>query len=278
MLTFLLQIMATGRASSESVRALENVWPNNALTRTLCMRIAESLGTSPPAHLPRVLGEDAEKITTLIDAALKELNATGQINMAAAMLVHGRKPTRVASATVLTGIGSRAILPTIKAIETAGLMAKWPHNSLRLSAGTVARVLKQIDPDPVRSLLGPLRSRDHQTRMGALLVIRALGMRQAVEHVVRMLDDPSVTVRRFAVRALGGIPGGPAINGLVEALSDPNRLVRAEALRQVLQHICRSKAKHAVKKCQHDRSKLVREIAREATAPPDRPTPEPFSP
>ncbi len=132
-----------------------------------------------------------------------------------------------------------------------------------LSAREVAEVLKEIDPDPVGSLLEPLRSDDIRMQQGVLLLLRALDLRKAVKHLMEMLKDRRIRLRVFVVRALGGISGEKATEGLIAALKDRNRLVRMEALRELGKRIDSPGVRDAISERQRDRSKHVRAMARE---------------
>jgi HEAT repeat protein len=131
-----------------------------------------------------------------------------------------------------------------------------------LSAGTVGEVLNEIDPDPVKSLLPSLRSGDLRTQQGILLVLRALGRRKAVKPLVEMLKERKISLRVFVVRALGGINGVKATEGLIAALKDRNRQVRMEALQELRKRIRAPGVREAISGCRQDRSKHVRAMVR----------------
>jgi HEAT repeat protein len=258
MLRYLFRIMSYNRVSRESIRILEQFWPNNVLTRSLSLKIAASLGIElPRTRPPRIQGDEAGEILALVDNALEEATTVGKINMLVTMLLHGRKPTRVIAARVIKIVDGESVRSIIAGVRSRCL------NSLRLSAGTVAEVLKEIDPDPVGSLLELLKSEDSEIQQSALLLLRALGMRKAVRPLVEMLKDPSTKLRIFVVRALGGISGAEATDGLIAALDDRNRLVRMEAIQELRERMDSPGVRDAITRRQQDRSKHVRKMARE---------------
>ncbi len=257
MLLYLFRLMSHNRASRESIRILEDFWPNNALTRMLSLKLASSLGFElPRTRPPRVALDDAEGILNLVHNTLAELTEVEKMNMLATMLLNGRKPTRVIAARVIKLAGRKALPPVIDAIESGNRV------SLGLSAREVAEVLKEIDPDPVGSLLKPLRSDDIRVQQGILLLLRALDLRKAVKHLMQMLKDRSTTLRVFVVRALGGIRGKRATEGLITALRDRNRLVRMEAIQELKGRMNSPGVRDAISERQQDRSKHVRAMAR----------------
>jgi HEAT repeat protein len=173
------------------------------------------------------------------------------------MLLLGRKPTRIAAARAIKAIGREAVSRIITGIEVAGVY------TLMLSAGTVAEALKEIDPDPVESLLKILKSDNMGVQQSVMLVLRALGLRKAVTPLVELLADHRFRLRIFVVRALGGIRGVKATRGLIIALDDRNMRVRMETLQQLRDRIESAGVKDAISECQRDRSKHVRALARE---------------
>jgi len=258
MLLCLFRLMSHNRAPRESIRILEDFWPNNALTRVLSLKLASSLGFElPRTRLPRVALDDAEEILSLVDATLAELTEIEKMNMLATMLLSGRKPTRVIATRVIKLAGRQALPPVIDAIKSGSL------GSMGLSAREVAEVLKEIDPDPVGSLLEPLRSDDVGMQQGVLLLLRALDLRKAVKHLMEMLKDRRIRLRVFVVRALGGIRGKKATEGLLTALKDRNRLVRMEAIQELKGRMNSPGVRDAISERQQDRSKHVRAMARE---------------
>ena len=260
MLLYLFRIMSYNKVSRESIRILEQFWPNNALTRLLSLKIASSLRIElPRIRPPRVSEDGAGEILGLVDDMLEEVTRAGKVNMLATMLLHGRKPTRVAAARVIEAVGGEAASSVIIGVQSGGL------DLLRLSAGTVAEVLKEIDPDPVGSLLKSLGSEDLQTQLGILLLLRALGMRKAVRPLIKMLKDGRTRLRVFVVRSLGGISGAKATGGLIAALDDRNRLVRMEAIQELKERMDSPNVRDAISKRRQDRSKHVRKMARDLT-------------
>jgi len=258
MLLYLFRAASYNRCSRQSMRILENFWPSNALTRVLSLKIASSLGIQmSKTRPPRISGDNVEEILSLVDDALEEVTTAGKANMLATMLMHGRKPTRIAAARVIKTLGGEAVPAIIDGVQSGGFY------SLFLSAGTVAEILKEIDPDPVRSLLKPLRSEDIETQQGALLLLRALGMKKAVKPLVEMLKDRRIRTRVSVVRALGGISGTKATAGLIAALDDRNRLVRMEAIQELKERIDSPDVRDAITSRRQDRSKHVRQMARE---------------
>lgn len=255
MLLYLLKIMSFNKVSRDSIRILEQFWPNDAFTRTLCLRLASSLGIKlPQTRVLKVSADEMGEIMGLVTVILEEATRAGKINMLAAMLLYGRKPTRVAAARLIRIVGAEAVEPIIAGIKLSGGL------SLILSASMVAEVLKEIEPDPVTSVLRPLRSEDIGVQQNALLVLRALGMRKAVKPLVEMLKDRRVNLRVFVVRALGGIRGKNATSGLIGALKDRNRLVRMEAIQELKKRIDSPGVREAIIKCRNDRSKHVRQL------------------
>lgn len=224
----------------------------------LSLKLASSLGFElPRIRLPRIAMDDAEGILSLVDATLAKLTEVEKMNMLATMLLNGRKPTRVIAARVIKLAGGQALPPVIDAIKSGSL------GSMGLSAREVAEVLKEIDPDPVGSLLEPLRSDDVGMQQGILLLLRALDLKKAVKHLIEMLKDRRIRLRVFVVRALGGIRGKKATEGLLTALKDRNRLVRMEALRELEKRIDSPGVRDAISERQQDRSKHVRAMVRQ---------------
>lgn len=258
MLLCLFRLMSHNRASRESIRILEDFWPNNGLTRTLSLKLASSLGFElPRTRLPRIAMDDTGGILSLVDETLAELTEVEKMNMLATMLLNGRKPTRVVAARVIKLAGGQALPPVIDAIKSGSL------GSMGLSAREVAEVLKEIDPDPVGSLLEPLRSDDIGMQQGVLLLLRALDLRKAVKHLMEMLKDRRIRLRVFVVRSLGGIRGQKATEGLLTALKDRNRLVRMEAIQELKGRMNSPGVRDAISERRQDRSKHVRAMARE---------------
>jgi HEAT repeat protein len=258
MLLYLIRIMSQNKASRESMRVLEDFLPNNVLTRRLPVKIASLLGVElPRSRPPRITIDGVGDILETVDNALEEMAETGRINVLVSMLLHGRKPTRIAAASVLKAVGEEAVPAIVAAIQLGSF------DSIRLSAREMAEVLKEIDPDPVGSLLKFLKSEDHRIQYGVLLLLRALGMRKAVKHLVEMLKNPSIRLRIFVVRSLGGIKGKKATEGLIAALKDRNRFVRMEAIKELKERMGSPGVRDAVSERQQDRSKHVREMAQE---------------
>ena len=258
MLLYLLRIMSQNKASRESMRVLEDFWPNNALTRRLPVKIASLLEVElPRTRPPRMAIDGVGDILETVDNTLEEMTETGRINVLVSMLLHGRKPTRIAAARVLKAVGNEAVPAIVAAIQFGSF------DSIRLSAKEMAEVLKEIDPDPVGSLLKFLKSEDHRIQYGVLLLLRALGMRKAVKHLVEMLKNPSIRLRVFVVRSLGGIKGKKATEGLIAALQDRNRFVRMEAIKELKERMDSPGVRDAISERQQDRSKHVRKMAQE---------------
>ncbi len=258
MLLYFFRLMSHNRASRESIRILEDFWPNNALTRVLSLKLASSLGFElPKTRFPRIAMDDAEGILSLVDETLAKLTEAEKLNMLAPMLLNGRKPTRVIATRVIKLAGRQALPSVIEAVKSGS------PGSMGLSAREVAEVLKEIDPDPVGSLLEPLRSDDMGVQQGVLLLLRALDLEKAVKHLVEMLKDRRIRLRVFVVRALGGIMGKKATEGLLTALKDRNRLVRMEAIQELKGRMNSPGVRDAISERQQDRSKHVRAMARE---------------
>ncbi len=258
MLLYFFRLMSHNRASRESIRILEDFWPNNALTRVLSLKLASSLGFKLPGiRPPRIAIDDGEGILGLVDNTLAKLTEIEKLNMLAPMLLNGRKPTRVIATRVIKLAGRQALPSVIEAVKSGS------PGSMGLSAREVAEVLKEIDPDPVGSLLEPLRSDDMGVQQGILLLLRALDLEKAVKHLMEMLKDRRIRLRVFVVRALGGIRGKKATEGLLTALKDRNRLVRMEAIQELKGRMNSPGVRDAISERQQDRSKHVRAMARE---------------
>ena len=195
-----------------------------------------------------------------MDEALRETGAGGRLEILAALLIHGRKPTRLAASAVIKAAGGEAAKPLANVIESGG------YFSLQLSAREVAGTLKEIDPDPVKTLLDILGRGNLQTQQGVMLILRALGLSKAVKSLVEMLEDKRVRLRVFVVRSLGGISGKKATDGLILALQDRNRLVRMQALEELADRTKSADVRDAIEERQKDRSKHVRQLAREILA------------
>jgi HEAT repeat protein len=77
-----------------------------------------------------------------------------------------------------------------------------------------------------------LKSRDLETRRGAIEDLAKSGSRRAVRPLVEVLTtDPSEAIRLAAVEALGGFPYAESITGLGSAVADADASVRAAAAR-----------------------------------------------
>lgn len=260
MLSNLLIIMSYNKMSRESLRIIENFWPNNALARLLSLKLSSALEIDVDAtrkFRTRISGEDSEETIALIDNTLEEISRDGKINMLITMLLHGRKPTRTIAGKTIKMLGKDAVEPIIVGIQSGELY------SIMLSAGSIAEVLKAIDPDPVKSLMKPLKSENIQVQQSTLLVLRALGRRKAIRPLSEMLKDRRIRLRVFVVRALGGIRGKKANEVLIDALKDRNRQVRMEVIKELKERIKSPDVANAINSCLHDRSKHIRAMARE---------------
>ena len=87
-----------------------------------------------------------------------------------------------------------------------------------------------------------------------------------MKYLVEMLKDRRIRLRVFVVRALGGINGAKATNGLITALKDRNMLVRMEAIEELRERLNSLGVRDAISERQQDRSKHIRALAREVLA------------
>ncbi len=83
---------------------------------------------------------------------------------------------------------------------------------------------------------------------------------------MEMLKDRRIRLRVFVVRALGGIKGKKATEGLTTALNDRNRRVRMEAIQELRDRMDSPGVRDAISERQQDRSKHIRRMAREVLA------------
>ncbi len=91
------------------------------------------------------------------------------------------------------------------------------------------------DPRWYATLVGLLDDADPAVRQASILSLGRLGLPELVEELTKpkVLADEDAEVRRTAVSVLGRLGGFPVVDAVSESLSDPEWIVRAEAIAAV---------------------------------------------
>src|SRR5262249_25519237 len=104
------------------------------------------------------------------------------------------------------------------------------HNVRRIASQVLGSM--RASTDVAQELRDQLRSTDPEKRVSAIEALTALGMADAVSQFTALLDDPVVSVRSAAARALGQVKDAGAIGPLCQALQDADPAVRQSAAEQ----------------------------------------------
>jgi len=109
--------------------------------------------------------------------------------------------------------------------DLPGLTRALSHPDLRIQ-WQAAQALGQLGSDAVDYLIGALKTRDKETKIGIIEALGIIGDKRAINPLVALLQDHSNEVRWEVALALGEMEDKSAIEPLKQALRDIDKYVR----------------------------------------------------
>lgn len=109
--------------------------------------------------------------------------------------------------------------------DIQGLTRALSHPDLRIQ-WQAAQALGQIGSDAMDYLIGALKTRKKETRIGIIEALGIIGDARAIKPLITLFQDPSNEVRWEVALALGEMRDVSAVEPLKQALRDNDKYVR----------------------------------------------------